>query len=128
MVRQAQSCLSANDPVADVVKAAEMQQRLAMSDDTICEVGINDEGGLYVRPSSATFEFIYRAAMEVNWDQDNRCLFGPKPRAWTYVDWFKLIVAAAGDEYGIELRLTPQTTWSNVSDTIRAEIISSVAT
>ena len=101
-----------------------MQKDHRMIEDAISEVGISEDGGLYVRPSSTTFEHIWRAAVEVHWDLQNRRLFGPKPRGWTYVDWFKQIVAAAADEYGILLRLTPQTAWANISDTIRTEITS----
>jgi hypothetical protein len=93
-----------------------------MSEDSIAEVGIDDEGQLYVRPSSMSFEHIWRAAMEVHWDPSRRRLFGPKPRRWTYVDWFNQIVAAAADEYGTRLRLTSETAWSNVPDPLRAEI------
>lgn len=99
-----------------------------MTEDAISEVGISEEGGLYVRPSSATFEYIWRAAMEVHWDPHRRRLFGPTPREWTYVDWFKQIVAAAADEYGTQLRLTPETAWTNTPDAVRTEIASAVET
>lgn len=101
-----------------------MPQDRRVTEDAISEVGISDEGGLYVRPASATFEYIWRAAMEVHWDPQRRRLFGPKPKEWTYVDWFKQIVAAAADEYGTQLRLTPQTAWANTPDAVRADITS----
>ncbi len=93
-----------------------------MMQDTIQEVGIDEEGRLYVRPFRSSFEHIGRAAMEVNWDAPNRRLFGPKPREWRYVDWFKQIVAAPADEYGTTLSLTADTIWSNVPSALRAEI------
>ena len=70
-----------------------------MTDDTIAEVGIDEEGRLYVRPSTQSFEHIWRAAMQVNWDVAQHRLFGPRPREWSYVDWFRKIVAALADEY-----------------------------
>lgn len=93
-----------------------------MAQDTIEEVGIDKEGRLYVRPSTLSFEYIWRAAMEVNWDGSKRRLFGPKPREWTYVDWFKQIVAAAADEHGTTLRLSADTKWSNIPSAVRVEI------
>ena len=84
--------------------------------------GIDEEGRLYVRPSRSSFEHIYRAAMEVNWDSPKRRLFGPKPREWSYVDWFKQIVAAPADEYGTTLSLTGDTIWSNVPFALQIEI------
>ncbi|WP_162806807.1 hypothetical protein [Sphingosinicella terrae] len=93
-----------------------------MNTDTIAEVGIDEEGRLYVRPSTHAFQQIWRAAMEVNWDESERRLFGPRPREWSYVDWFRQIVAAPADEYGTRLSLTPETAWTNVPASLRAEI------
>ncbi len=99
-----------------------MRHGQIMTEDAISEVGIDSEGRLYVRPSSVSFEYIYRAAMEVNWDAKERRLFSPRPREWTYADWFRQIVAAAADEYGIRLKLTIETTWSNIAEPLKNEI------
>jgi hypothetical protein len=93
-----------------------------MREDTIAEVGIDEEGRLYVRPCSDSFEHTWRAAMEVSWDASKHRLFGPKPRDWSYVDWFKQIVAAAADECGARLKLTSETAWLNVPASLRTEI------
>jgi Integron Cassette Protein Hfx_Cass5 len=93
-----------------------------MTIDEIVEVRINGEGKLLVRPQVSAFPYIYRAAMEVGWDPDNRTLFSPKPREWSYLRWFQQIVAAAAAEYDVRLVITPQTTWSDVPDALRAEI------
>lgn len=86
------------------------------------EIGIDPEGRLYVRPAKATFELIYRAAMEVHWDGPERRPFSPKPRKTTYPQWFRQILDAAADEYGIKLNITEKTNWSNVPDAIKSEI------
>lgn len=93
-----------------------------MTEDSIAEVGIDDEGRLYVRPFEASFDLVYRAAMEVSWEGAKRWLLSPKPREWSYLDWFKQITEAAADEYGIRLRLTPATVWTNVPLPLRSEI------
>lgn len=93
-----------------------------MRDDTITEVGIDEHGRLYVCPATTSFPFIYRAAMEVNWDEEAQRLFGQTPRERTYIDWFKHIVAAAWDEYRVSLTLAVDTVFVNVSDDLRSEI------
>ena len=90
--------------------------------DTIEEVWIDDEGRLHVRPTTETFPMIYRAATQVYWEEGSRSLFGPKPQERTYLDWFKQIIAAAKDEYGVSLRLADDTRWLNLSDELRDSI------
>ena len=101
---------------------AVLGQALEMSEDTIAEIGIDEDERLYVRPALASFPYIYRAAMEVNWDNQARRLFSPKPRKWTYADWFKQIIEATSDEYGIRLKLAADTIFVNVPDALRSEI------
>jgi hypothetical protein len=92
-----------------------------MAIDEIVEVQIDESGKLLVRPQNA-YPYIYRAAMEVGWDPDNCSLFSPKPREWSYLRWFQQIIAAVLDEHRVRLLVTPQTTWTNVPDGLRAEI------
>jgi Integron Cassette Protein Hfx_Cass5 len=93
-----------------------------MVEDQIVEVGIDQDGKLYVRPGEQTFSYIYRAAMGVGWDSLRRALFAPKAREWSYLDWFRQILAAAADEYGVRLRIGAATTWSDVPDLLRSQI------
>ena len=92
-----------------------------MNEDQIAEVGIDEAGSLYVRPVTKAFPYIYREAMEVGWDPANRRLFGPKPREWSYADWFRQITRAAREQSTV-LRITPATVWTNVSEQLRREI------
>ena len=93
-----------------------------MIEDIIAEIGIDDKGRLYICPASTSFPYIYRAAMEVGWDDKTGRLFSPQPRKWTYIDWFNQIIAATSDEYGTRLRLTAGTVFVNIPDPLRAEI------
>lgn len=93
-----------------------------MTTDEIVEVKIDGDGKLLVRPQTCAFPYIYRAAMEVGWNPDNRTLFSPKPREWSYLRWFQQIVSAVAGEYDVRLVITPQTAWSDVPDALRAEI------
>ncbi|MCX5514208.1 hypothetical protein C3941_24820 [Kaistia algarum] len=94
-----------------------------MRTDTIEAVGIDDRGSLWVKPTTATFPFIYREAMEVRWDADRLRLYGPKPREWPYVAWFKQIRVAAR-EHGVELKLGPTTLWSGIDPDLQRAIAS----
>lgn len=93
-----------------------------MKEEAVSEVGIDERGSLYLRPSNTSFEYIYRAGKEVHWDPERRLLHSPKPREWSYVRWFEQIIAAAVEEYGVRLMLTPSTVWSNVPTDLRAAI------
>jgi hypothetical protein len=82
--------------------------------DPIAEVAIDEQGRLLITPTSNTYPMIYREAVEVHWDAKGRFLYFPKPREWSYLDWFKHIVDTAGD-----LVLSADTKWRNVPEDLR---------
>ena len=92
-----------------------------MEADTTAEVGIDEDMRLFVRPTVASFPYIYREAMEVHWDASRRRLHFPQPREWTYLRWSQQIVAAAAEQSRV-LQLVPSTEWTNVPTELRAEI------
>ena len=92
-----------------------------MEVEPIVEVGIDDEGRLFLRPSSTSFDYVYPAGMGVQWDAVANRLFYPKPTDGSYLRCYGQVVAAA-DEYGVRLTITPITTWSNVPDQLRTAI------
>lgn len=92
-----------------------------MVEDLISEIGINSQGGLYVKPATKAFPYIYREAMEVSWEPATAVLFGPAPREWSYVDWFVQIRSAASEQ-GVHLVIGPNTRWHDVPDELRVEI------
>ena len=93
-----------------------------MVEDRIAEIGIDHDARLYVRPTGHTFPYIYQAAMEVGWDPVRGVLFSPRPRDWSYPDWFRQILAAVADEYGVRLSVGPEAIWTNVPDELRKRI------
>ena len=103
---------------------------LALDNVEIATVAIDSAGQLFVQPllpSGTDFAYIYRAAMEVRWNSVSRQLMAPAPREWSQAEWFKQIVRAVRDEYGVQLFLSPATQWANVSPQDRAEIESWVS-
>lgn len=98
-----------------------------MHTDTIAAIGIDDQGRLWVKPDTATFPYIYREAMEVNWDAEHHYLYGPKPREWSHFDWYKQIISAARNR-GTDLRVGPATQWIEIDTDLRLAIMSEAGT
>lgn len=90
-------------------------------EDQIDEIGIDGKGRLYVKPATSKFPFIYREAMEVHWDNELNCLFGSKPRDWSYLDWYHQILKAASEQ-GCNLKMSSSVKWINVPRTLQKEI------
>jgi hypothetical protein len=91
-----------------------------MRQDTIAKIEIDTDGRLHVIPASATFPYIYREAMEVQWNTRHSSLYSPRPHNWSYAQWFLQILSAAREQ-GCELRVTGVTEWTNVEQGVRAE-------
>lgn len=94
-----------------------------MKTDNIEEIRIDESGKLIVKPRKEDFRCIYRAAMEVNWNNDGKYLYSPKPKKWSYSMWFKQIHAAAKDEYGVSLKISNETRWENIDAALKKSII-----
>ncbi len=94
-----------------------------MEIDKILEIGIDSQERLYIKPKSAHFDLIYRTATEVHWDAGGLFLFSPKPREWTYLDWYKHIVDVVNKECSYKLVLTEKTIWTNIPDDLKQEIL-----
>jgi len=89
-----------------------------MSADFIIEISIDEQGRLLIYPEKNTYPMIYREGVEVHWDSKGGYLFSPKPREWTYLDWFKHIISTVKD-----LQLSPVTRWSNFPENLKADVI-----
>ncbi|WP_139159597.1 hypothetical protein [Asticcacaulis taihuensis] len=85
-------------------------------------IGIDDNGSLWLKPITTKFPYIYREAMEVSWDVQHQRLCGPKPHKWSYIDWFKQIIAAAREQ-GTYLTFAPTTSWTNIHPELQQEIL-----
>src|SRR5690606_22196621 len=93
-----------------------------MKRDTIAELEIDAAGCLHVTPSTETFPYIYREAMEINWDPERQSLFSPAPREWSYSRWLQQILGAA-KEQGCVLQLSADTGWQNIDPGLKAELV-----
>src|SRR5688572_7804848 len=96
-----------------------------MITDKILEIGIDEAGKLYLKPEKEKFTLIYRSATEVHWDATKMFLYSPKPREWSYLDWYKHIVSVIKTEAYCTLKITLETKWVNVPDELQQEILNS---
>lgn len=93
-----------------------------MTTDNIKEIGIDNKERLFVVPQTEQFEFIYRDASGVGWDDKGRFLYSPKPKELTYFEWYRQIILATKGEYGCELKVTNETVWTNISNELKDQI------
>lgn len=94
-----------------------------MISDEIIEIGIDDLERLYIKPKVQKFTLIYRTATEVHWDAKNSFLYSPKPKDWTYLDWYKHITKVTKDECSCELLLNDNTIFININSDLKNEIL-----
>ncbi|MBD1560014.1 hypothetical protein HC752_24150 [Vibrio sp. S9_S30] len=69
-----------------------------------------------------SYQYIYREAAEVSWDNSLKAFKSPVPRDWTYSDWFHHVIKVA-KKCNIKLELAGNTSWVNVSDSIKEHMI-----
>ncbi len=93
-----------------------------MRKDEIAEIGIDKSERLYIKPRTEKFTMIYRSASEIHWDNEGLFLSSPKPREWTYLDWFKHIVSLIKSDCDCNLILTGKTIWTNIDKVLRENI------
>jgi hypothetical protein len=92
-----------------------------MKIDNIKQIEIDDLGRLCIFPEKERFTMIYRLAKEVHWDNNEFFLYSPKPREWSYYDWFKQILDTV-KECQCQLMLTNKTLWINIPDSLKQQI------
>lgn len=91
--------------------------------DEIIEVGIEENERLFIKPKTERFSLIYRTSTEVHWNEKGLFLYSPKPSEWSYYDWYRHITNVAEKECNCKLMLTPRTTWTNIPDNLKKQII-----
>ena len=94
-----------------------------MRRDNILEISIDENGRLQFKPKKEKFALIYRSATEVHWDDKGLFLYSPRPREWTYLDWYKNIVSTIWTEYRCKLNLKNETSWTLIPEELKQSII-----
>lgn len=93
-----------------------------MKTEEIAAIGVDELGRIYIAPSGQTFEYIYRSAADVRWDSERLCLHSPIPREWSLLNWYQHIVGIAEVDYGVALKVTSNTQWTNVDPGLKSQI------
>jgi len=96
-----------------------------METEDISKIEIMESGEMLVVLSSGgkpMYQYIYREAAEIYWDNEVKGFKAPTPRKWNHSDWFKQIIGVAASGLGINLKLSNATIWVNVPEQTKAEI------
>ncbi len=93
-----------------------------MTQDDIIEIGIDKSDRLYIKPKTEKFSMIYRSAAEVHWDSVGLFLYSPKPRDWSYLDWYKHMTSLIKTDCNCQLTLSENTIWVNIDESLKNEI------
>ena len=66
---------------------------------------------VYPAQASASYQYVYREACEVYWDNEDGFFFSPVPRQWDYKRWYGQIVSVVLSGLGIRLSQTEDTSF-----------------
>ncbi len=96
-----------------------------MEIEEISKIEILENGYMFVLLSSggkSMYQYIYREAAEVYWDNEVKGFKAPAPRKWSHSDWFKHIASVVASGLGVTLKLSNATIWVNVPEKTKSEI------
>jgi hypothetical protein len=79
-------------------------------------IGIKGKG-------NSSYQFVYREAVGVYWDENEKGFKSTPMKDWSCVKWFEHIVKTVLDGIGIELKLGSNVSWINIPDEQKAEIL-----
>lgn len=83
-------------------------------------LGLEGEG-------ASMYQYIYREAGGVYWDQTRRGFKSTPMKKWSCARWYKHMVSIVRSGLGMEIILSDQVFWINVPDKEKAEILREIA-
>jgi hypothetical protein len=86
-----------------------------MDTSRILKVAVLEDGRTAVFPESkkAMYQYVYREAAGVYWDQELGCFVSTPPGEWTPQQWYQHIVAIVRTGVGLQMVLTPETKYDS---------------
>ena len=96
-----------------------------MEEIEISEIAVTETGEIQVTHIinwKDLFQFIYRTATGVEWNEKSQCFMSPAPRDWSLFDWYANIVGSVASEMGVVLKVTQNTKWCNVPKELQGDI------
>lgn len=99
-----------------------------MKTEIISKILLNESNELILQLESngkAMYQYIYREAAGIYWDDINKGFKTTPLKEWTVSEWFFHIKTVAKN-IGIDLELNEKTTWENISETEQIKIKNSL--
>jgi hypothetical protein len=93
-----------------------------MKKEIISKIIIGNDRRLMIFPKKENFQYIYRTASGVNWNNDKKYLFSEIPREWNYIKWFNHMLSNVLSEYGIILKITRETLFENIDISLKKQL------
>lgn len=84
----------------------------------ILKVSVLEDGRIAVFPEAKNdlYQLVYREAAGVYWQQASGCFVSTPPGEWTPPEWYKHIVGVVATGLGLQMVLTPETTYESSGD------------
>ena len=96
-----------------------------MEEIKINKVSILPDRRLAIFPSktSSSYQYVYREACEVYWDNNERCFYSPAPREWDYKKWYEHIVSVVRSGLSVRLNLGDDTVFEANEENFKTNMI-----
>lgn len=89
------------------------------------EISESSELWLIIRsPGNPDYQYIYREAAGIYWDNDIKGFKSTPRKSWTYLEWFNHIVSLVSSALSVSLILDKNIEWNNVPEDVKNEILS----
>ena len=98
--------------------------------ETVIQISITTDGKLFLSLESEgkpEYQYVYREAAGVYWDQKNKGFKSTPIRKWTCSEWYSHIAQVVKASLGVELRLATNADWKSVSEKDKQEIVQEYA-
>ena len=96
-----------------------------MEEMKINKVSILPDGRLAIFPSkaSSSYQYVYREASAVYWNDNSQYFYSPVPREWDYKNWYEHIISVVRTGLSIRLNLSANTEFEANKDNFKQDMI-----
>ena len=89
---------------------------VALKREGIEKIFISENDIICIKPQELSFKMIYRSAVGVYWNDEENYLYHNQAQNWSFFQSFEHIVKAVKIEYGVQLKIMPNTIYENLDD------------
>jgi len=80
--------------------------------------------GVFPKEKDSWYQYIYRAAAGVSWNDDKGCFQSTEPKEWNYQKWYgQILSVASGPDLGRRLVLNDETEFDGLEEGFREKIL-----